>query len=104
VPAWRCSDPRDSFIGVAILALGAPAYWWWRRGATRVAAGLPDHVSGPSQADRRWNRLLFRGVSTRPLRLCWMALPMMRSTIGCSWLENSGRNCSRAGWNPSDLC
>jgi len=47
------TNPRDSFIGVAILALGAPAYWWWRRGATRVAAGLPDHVSGPSQADRR---------------------------------------------------
>jgi basic amino acid/polyamine antiporter, APA family len=47
------TNPRDSCIGVAIVALGAPAYWWWRRGAPRVATGLPEHQSRPPHADSR---------------------------------------------------
>jgi hypothetical protein len=39
------------------------------------------------------------GCISSSLRLCSMALPVMRSTIGCSSLENYGRNCSRSGWN-----
>ena len=34
------TSPRDSFIGVALVALGAPGYWLWRRGAARVATEL----------------------------------------------------------------
>jgi APA family basic amino acid/polyamine antiporter len=41
------TNPRDSFIGVAIVALGAPAYWWWHRLAPRVTTGLPEHRSSP---------------------------------------------------------
>ena len=34
------TSPRDSFIGVGIVAMGAPAYWWWRRAArARATAG-----------------------------------------------------------------
>jgi len=28
------TSPRDSLIGVGIVAMGAPAYWWWRRSLT----------------------------------------------------------------------
>lgn len=41
------TNPRDSFIGVAIVALGAPAYWWWHRSAPRVITSLPAHTSSP---------------------------------------------------------
>jgi hypothetical protein len=33
------TSPRDSFIGVGIVAMGAPAYRWWRR--TARISGAP---------------------------------------------------------------
>ncbi|MGH9857840.1 MAG: amino acid permease, partial [Acidobacteriota bacterium] len=31
--------PVESLIGVFILLLGVPAYYWWRRSSARTAAG-----------------------------------------------------------------
>src|SRR5262249_29314044 len=28
-------SPKESFIGLGLVALGLPAYWWWRRGDAR---------------------------------------------------------------------